>query len=183
MPEDLVTDLERDLASLLAIEPSPEFGASVRRRIAGRNGSTRWALWGLASAAAVMLVAGGWMLRAVPIERPGRALTTSLASVPPPAPRVPAHSSSGSSLSTPAARPPRVARVRRAVESEVIIDPAFGAAVRRLLRSAQPPDSAALAAGGRATPLPEELSIVPVPVNELTIPIVRVGEVLSSERR
>ncbi len=184
MPQDLVTDLERDLAALLTVEPSPGFEAGVRQRIAGRRGTAVRTVWTFAAAAALGLVAAGWALQSGPVDPPRPLLTTSRAAGPSRTVREPVRPRSGGASPAVGTRSPRAAQVRRDVEPEVVIDPAFGAAVRRLLRNAQRerPSLDALEAAGAAMPT-EALSVVPVAVNELTIPVVRIDEALGAERR
>ncbi len=178
MPEDLVTDLERDLAVLLRVEPSPEFAAGVRQRIAGRPKAAGRAVWAFAAAAALTLLAAGWALRSEHVDPSLPLLMSSRAAEPSPTARESARPGSGAASPAVRTRPPRAAQVRRDVEPEIVIDPAFGSAVRRLLRSAQrqPRIAAALEADAGADGLPPYLSVVPVPVDELTIPIIRIGE-------
>jgi hypothetical protein len=60
--ESLTDDgaLERDLEALLAVEPSPEFVARVRSRVAGESVASPWTFeWRIAAAAAIVILMTG----------------------------------------------------------------------------------------------------------------------------
>jgi hypothetical protein len=136
-----VSAAEADLERLLAIEPSPEFAAKVRGRIAAEPPARRW-MWGrlglaVAAASAVLVVfalRGGLSVpdngRPFPDSRhedvvlEAEAATASKTIVPPPTGRIDVRS-----------RASRAALPQR--EPDVIIDPAITDAIRRLAVAAR----------------------------------------------
>lgn len=136
--ERVVAEAEADLERLLSIEPSPEFVAKIRARIAAEPPARRWH-WGrllvpLAAAACVVLVVMQWYggepeppfetLRqsdiALMVETPNE--TPAIAPVTP-------TTVSRSAVRHTSAAPPR--------EPEIIIDPAITDAIRRLALAAR----------------------------------------------
>jgi hypothetical protein len=166
MPE--MSDVERDLASLLSLEPSAGFAAGVRARAARVPKARLRLAWALAAAAAVILCAGAavtWIARegAAPARPNAPSPAARIAARPLPAVPAPAEP-----------RPTRAAVRSRPGEVEIVIDPAFSQAVRRLWRDAQHPPAAA----APAVPVvpPADVVIAPMVVEELSIPVIKVVE-------
>jgi len=123
--ERVVAEAEADLDRLLAIEPSPEFVAKVRARIAAEPPARRWH-WGrllvpVAAAACLVLVVVQWngrrrqgdivLHRATPTDVPADVTARLAADVTPPTRRA-------------------AAPLQR--EPEITIDPSMAEAIRRL---------------------------------------------------
>lgn len=139
--EGLVAAAEADLDRLLAIEPSAEFSARVRQRMAAEPSVHGWR-WDrvaltLAAVAVVIVVSrlGGPTVR----EHPGPARTVPhqdsvLGNTPAqPGPAVVPSTPSG----VRGARHPRRRAPHPAAATEVVIDPAFAEAIRRLMLSTE----------------------------------------------
>ena len=168
--ERAVADAEAELERLLSIEPSPEFAAKVRARIAAEPPAPSWSWWRLlvpvAAAAAVVIVltlSSNWSARGPeqPVAASRQHDTVLSAAKPNEAPSV-----------VLIKRVPDLGpRVRRATvpqrEPEIIIDPAITDAIRRLALAARnttldgskgesiaAPDSAA-----STLPIAEELNV------------------------
>jgi hypothetical protein len=71
------TSIDRDLAALLSIDPSPEFAAGVRRRVDGARASHpvpfRW--WAAGAAVAALALLAAFLPRAPQVETPRVATT------------------------------------------------------------------------------------------------------------
>ena len=178
MPEEHVTGIERDLAALLGIDASPEFAAGVRARIANTDSSRGWTAWALVAAAVIVASVGAMLVRtvsepAVALPGPINAIGNgAVVGVLPQAgaPMTPTR---------PHARPTVHARIApRADEPDIIIDPAFNLAVRRLVRAAEQRRAEVdLAAAVTATdPPPTDLAVAPMTIDELPVPVIKVGE-------
>lgn len=137
--ERLVASVEADLDRLLAIEPSAGFAARVRQRIAGQRSVHGWR-WGraaltLAAVAAVIVVLSLGRLQLREHPGPVRVVPRAdivLGSV------VPERDPAVRRSTTPrirAARHPRRPAPQAPVAAEVVIDPAFAEAIRRLMMS------------------------------------------------
>lgn len=162
---DEPTAIDRELALLLAIDPSPEFAAKVRACISAEPaaGSRAWVWAGGVVIAATIVFAtalatkhqpsANGLSTSAPVARPDTVLSTKSANVVPPSavPRRP--------VSTPArARHPQLQQVAQSAQPEVLIDPALAEAVRRL------------AAEQPALPdIPPEPSLEPVVVEPLKV--------------
>lgn len=127
---DQIDEIDRELASLLAVEPSPDFRAKVRARIASEPAPKRWYLqWrlvgaGVAAVSVLIATAVGGVNRRQH-DSPARIAMVT------PAPEVPAivHAS------TPAPRiaAPRVQRrTRRRTQLEVLVAPSEARGWRQL---------------------------------------------------
>jgi hypothetical protein len=159
-----VAAAEADLDRLLAIEPSAEFAAKVRERIATRAPHRDWR-WGrvvVPLAAAVVLIVAVTLRSGLGVHESGGPSA------------IPAHDDVVLSRPPHAARPPVVAtlpatiavhRAARAVvpravqEPQVIIDPSFAAAIRRLMTSPPPSLDPALTTVQTVAGEPAALSI------------------------
>lgn len=159
----LADEAERQLAQLLAVEPSPEFAANVRARIAQEPApAAAWRWWALASVPAAIAVVFGMVMltRSAPSVPPAPPLLDirlccGAAAVRPQTPDTPGvrsvRRSAASDIrsvrrSGPSGPRSRTSdRVTASDEPEVLIDPALARAVRRLaierpLLPAVPPD-------------------------------------------
>jgi len=155
MPEDL-NALDRELTELLAVQPSPEFAAKVRARIAQEPAASfAWRWWIGAAVAATAVVAFALVVGrtprvqlSVPVHSDIR-LSAPLHAVPPVAATTPT-------------LPPRAVAVRAPapkVEPETLFDPSLASAVRRLTSDQ------------RVLPeMPTETSLDPVVVEPLKVP-------------
>jgi len=140
--ERVVTEAEADLDRLLSIEPSPEFAAKVRARIAAEPPVRGWN-WGrllvpLAAAAGLVLVV------TLVTNRTGRDAEPSFATarhddIILPAAKVYEAPADDVPVTTVARNRPAVHRaiVASQAESEIIIDPAITDAIRRLALAAR----------------------------------------------
>jgi hypothetical protein len=170
MAEDL--NLDRELARLRAIEPSPEFAAKVRARIAeepARSTSWWWVLAALPAAAAVAL-AVSFATRDVP-DVPAPAPVHADVHLPLDSREVatPADSADAAKpVRTHAHREPR----QRTHEPEILIDPALAAAVRRLIRE-QP----------TLPEMPPEPTLDSVVVEPLKVPDISSGGITQGDRQ
>ena len=181
---DPVTDaaLDRELQTALAVDPSPEFLARVRTRIANEPApSASWLSWKLAAAAAIAAI----MVLAVVLSRPHEKVPMSPAAVAQggsraeparptePAPRV----SPGRGPNAPALQPAAVARAfppaasavgPTASEPEILLDPRESMALRRLITGTRDGSIDLSAALQATTPtameLPEITNVVIAPL-------------------
>lgn len=193
MPEQRVSveaGIDRELAALLAVEPSPEFKAKVRARIAAAPEPRRWTAWApVAAAAAIVLVAGTMLMRTAGEPRRDGATVASTPSARPAAPpAIATASSGGGTVQAVRTRSRRVAlaATHPAIEPEIVIDPALNLTVQRLLRGAEqrrPNLEAANAERNGVDAPPRDLSVAPVVVDELTVPVIKVGESPMGGRR
>jgi hypothetical protein len=140
----------------------------VRTRAASVAKARHELTWALAAAAAVVLGVGAavvWVESggAAPAMPGPPSSSARLAVRPLPPVAAPAESP----------RPPAAAHAR-AGDVEIIVDPAFGHAVRRLWRDAQRPPAAA--APAVPTDPPGDVLITPMVVEELSIPVIKVVE-------
>jgi hypothetical protein len=178
MPEEHVSGIERELAALLAVDASPEFAAGVRARIARTGPSRRWIPWALVAAAVLVAAVGAMLIRTVPessvvpprpIDAAGnRAVVDGLSQ--PAAPVTPAR-----------AHAPATVHARSAPRTEapeIIIDPAFNLAVQRLVRAAQqrPAEFARVSAVAAIDAPPTDLAVAPMTIDDLAVPVIKVGE-------
>ena len=172
----IVGAAEADLARLLSVEPSVEFAARARARIAAEAPTRAWRTRRLVltlAAASVLLLAfslrGGLSLRdnVRPLVSPPHQ-DIVLRSTP----------HVGATLGdrpTPAVLPRRTGRrapPRGASASEVIVDPSIAAAIKRLAITARSTvlDDAALGSPPRATPEPAALRVAePLVVPKLVL--------------
>jgi hypothetical protein len=161
MPEELIDtemeNIERELAELLAVEPSPEFAAQVRTRIEQQSGRAfawwRWALLSCA-AAAVILAAVVTVTRRTPASRPPVAPLHADVSLP-----HPEHVAERRTAEAGRARVVRRTRPLRTAQPEILIDPSLAQAVRRLVVEQ------------RVLPeVPPETTLEPVVVEPLKVP-------------
>lgn len=178
MPEEHVTDLERDLAVLLAVEPSPAFAAGVRARLADDGDSRGWMRWALAAAAVVVVIAGAMLTWTSGTSAPELAPPTLTRAA---NPVVSASPTADEPLKVVRKQRTRMARAvgQGATDPEVIIDPALNLAMQRLLGAAQQgrADAEALdAALKRSDALPQDLSVAPVVVDDVVVPVIKLGE-------
>lgn len=171
-----VAAAEADLDRLLALEPSAEFTARVRSRIAeGRPSRHRYWAW-LAvpiAAAAAVLVAVSLRNDAVPAEESvPRAATAPHADIvlarPP---RIEASVALRRRPPAPIRTSTRLVAAPLAAEPEIIVDPSFAAAIRRMALSPPPPsDSTLINVEPVAAGEPQALSVgAPLDVPELVL--------------
>ena len=184
MPEEHVTGIERDLAALLAIDPSPEFAAGVLARAANAGPPRRWTIRMLAAAAILTMATGGALLMRTATRTPAGLppIATGATAV---AEVVPQPGPSKTSTRV-AAKPAARARARlQSGESEIVIDPAFRHALQRLLRDAEPRRATVdLAAAVAATdPAPADLAVAPMTIDDLAVPVINIGDPQTSARR
>lgn len=183
MPEEHVSDIERHLAALLAVDPSPAFAAGVRGRLASRPVARGWTLWMLAAAAAVLVVAGGLMTRSltrVPLTTPS-ALDTAQRETP--APSSPREQPKPLRADVQPQRRKAIA-VHIAAGPEVIVDPALQRTVRQLAHAARYPEASYAVAIGPADTAPAaELEVTPMTVGALAVAEITVSDPQSGARR
>lgn len=141
LDERAVSAAEADLERLLSIEPSPEFAAKVRARIAAEPAARSWSLARLlllplaaaAVLAIVVTVSTFWKVRDA--ERPFTATRQGDIVLSPPKPmEVPAPVAVAAAVSRPSVRR---ATAPRQPEVEILIDPAITDAIRRLALAAR----------------------------------------------
>lgn len=150
-PDIPLTDaaLEREIEAALAVDPSPEFVARVRQRIAKAPRPMGWGwIWAaMAASAAAVAVAVVMVIRPAPTSRPQVSADVTVAAAPrtttaeppmvPPVATSPSRSSTPAAATIPAvsARQP-VVNVDRTREPQVLIDRTESDALRRLLAQA-----------------------------------------------
>jgi hypothetical protein len=132
--------VDRDIQALLAVDPSPEFVARVRTRIATEPQRSRWfAGWPVAAAAAVAAaIVAAVFARPRPADVPNVLMTKRLPNA---ATTIAAAPDAGRSTLDLARRDPDAGRraqgrpsiAATAVESAVLIDPRESAALRALM--------------------------------------------------
>ena len=168
--EHPLTEIDEELRELLAIEPSPEFAARVRQRVAMHQRSGRW--WrsrlALAAAAASIVIAAGSLVGP---------------SSPPPVPeppfvllRVPSLGLPSSvGMTSPTEPPKRARRVERppahppvAQAPDVVVDLQQQVAIVRLLELARTGTALALPPAAGVTPQ------TPLTVEPLSVPLINV---------
>jgi hypothetical protein len=161
--DDELSGIDREISQLLAVEPSPDFAAKVRVRIAAQPVAPfGWRYWAGAAVAAVVVIAVAFGMvarRTPPVQAP--VTTVRDMHLPPEVDPV---------AQAPVAVPPshHVERARRAETreraSEVLVDPALAAAVRRLTTQQ------------RVLPeMPPEPTLSPVVVEPLKVPDISDG--------
>ena len=176
MPENLnveddeLSAIDREISQLLAVEPSPDFAAKVRVRIAAQPvASGAWRFWVMAAipAAAAML----WLV-ATPDYRARDVQPSSSAHGDVTLPV-------GNNVQLPIKPvPDRVPNHRRSlgrtqpVEPEILIDPSLAAAIRRL--AAEQPT---------LPEVPPEASLDPVVVEPLKVPDISDGGTKQGDRQ
>ena len=188
MPEEHVTDVERDLAAMLAVEPSPAFAAGVRARIADDGHSRGWMTWAALAAAAVIVVSAGAILTWSAREKAGELQPTKNVATAHPVVGVASDVEDPTTAQVRATTRPATRAIvsRRANEPAIIIDPALNLAVRRLLRAAQQrrTDAEVVEAAVRqADALPQDLSVAPVVVDDVVVPVIKLGEFQTGGRQ
>jgi hypothetical protein len=122
-----LNDIDRAIADALDVEPSPEFAARVRQRIASAPApASFWSGWRLAAAAAAVVAAIGIAMLSSRAPAPAPVQASRTPSVAPPRAvdvgPSPAPVTTAGSVPTPARRPrvpPQVARVT--AEPEVLV--------------------------------------------------------------
>jgi hypothetical protein len=189
----LLAELETNLARELSIEPSPEFLARVRLRVAElpeqRTGMLDWGWWqrrwmpALALAAVAVIVAAAVMMRSTPVDEPRREVVamanpTPPAAIPPAAP-VPGATGMLVPPAAPAAAPrvQRVARraagpdaLRRATEPEVLVLEGQMDAIRQFLAGVRTGRVDASAVANTEA----QASVGPAIVEQLAIPLLKI---------
>ena len=137
--ERVVGEAEADLNRLLSIEPSPEFAAKVRARIAAAPAARGWSLgrllFPLAAAAALVLVvtlATNWPAR----EAKPSFATTRQDDIVLGAPK-PNQAPAGVAVTSRTVNRPTIRRATAQREPEIIIDPAITDAIRRIAVAAR----------------------------------------------
>jgi hypothetical protein len=165
---------DADLERLLDVEPSPEFVARVRTRIAAERAGRDWRMTRLAvslAAAAALILA--LVLRSGPAMQEGRppaAMSHHDIQLPnPEAPPAPA----SSVQAVPHTPRPRAGAPHPASEPDVIIDPSLSAAIRRLTIASRSNtlDPAAPEVSAPVTREPDALAVAePLLVPELVLP-------------
>jgi hypothetical protein len=137
----VVAAAEADLDRLLAVEPSAEFAAKVRARIAAGVPPRGWP-WGrmvLTLATASALIIAFTLRDGLHVGESGGPMMTSPQQDPVPrsAPAVSGPPIAPNTTTViPVRRSPRAGAPRVAAEPEIIIDPSFAEAIRRLALSA-----------------------------------------------
>jgi hypothetical protein len=165
MPEHVTEEelrtVDRELSQLLRVEPSPEFAATVRARIAieaaPRSGWRIWAFASAAAAAAIVFTALA-LTRTAPASSPASAARADIHLSRVPQPPMVKKATSAPVVRTVRRRPVSDPANGQRSEPEVLFDPALASAVRRL------------AAEQPALPeVPPEPSLEPVVVEPLKV--------------
>jgi hypothetical protein len=178
--------LAREIEAALDVDPSPEFQARVRARVAteriqsGWSGPFTWATVALAGAAVAVL--GVWLVRTTPDPAPDRAPRVAeapapLADVAPPS-VAPAEDLATGPRVVPVASVPRLEAPMRTPRPEVVISRQEGADLQRLIdaiASRRLPPAALPDWDSPATPLDpiDEIVLEPITLS----PIVRLDNV------
>jgi hypothetical protein len=185
----------------MAVEPSPDFAAKVRVRIAGSEPDEGWNVrWGLAAAAGVVIATG--LLLAALRSGPGDVSAPALVSrhdvvLPAPEPssgsRIPdpgsrlERASSGPRIPDPASRfnrsvpasrvPDFASRIDRSVEPEVLVPSGLREAVDRLMEMVRAGtlDERAFPPGRAAATVEGSAEPVPMVVEELRVPPIKLA--------
>jgi hypothetical protein len=200
---DFDAKLDRELAALLSVEPSPEFVARVRARVASEPVSTRAS--GAMVPAFLTLAAAAALAIGVFVWRSGDARPTGVASraarLPAAAARVLPHAQPPATLESDAVQQARVAQSRRlhaalrntaaparSYEPEVLIDPREAQALRRVLilgsegqLRVDDAQAKAIAAAFAARP-PDVLVVSAIAINPIMSPDKGVGLEIPTSR-
>ena len=173
--------LDRDLESMLAVDPSPDFTARVRTRVASESHRSAWrgAAWMFSAAAAVVVIAV-----VVPRDRPrdkrgeGHPLASrplaSIALAASDVGRRPALSEARTSgTGGPALRPNRENASPRDTIDEVLVDAREAAAIRALIVAARDGRVDLAPVLNASTPTAMELG----PVVEISIPDIAIDPI------
>ena len=171
--------LDRELQSILAVDPSPEFVARVRTRIASEpQRSAAWSMWMFAAAAAAVVAIAVVVSRGVPRE--GAAASKPLASrvltpmafVVSDINRRPMLSHALPGPSPRAASLAATAMPQRAPD-EILVDPREAAAIRALIRRVRTGGIDLAPVLNASTPTAMELA----PVVEISIPDIAIDPI------